>query len=105
MNIALYAMFALGCWICGFNFFVSFLRYPFYKLRGREHEYRWESGVPLLGSALVLFAIFTLREPIWIVVVGLAVAVTDTGGIHWLLATMLLHTLNDLCGRAAKTRH
>jgi hypothetical protein len=82
-----YAPFFAGAWISGWNFYVSFLRMPF--ARWRRREVRYESGAPLVGSLiLVWFAAWHRAEPGWFWA-SLAIAVLDTGGLHWVLGSVL----------------
>jgi len=49
--------FLVGAWICLFNFYLSFVRYPIHRLRGGSVEdFEWTSGIPMLGSLLVATA-------------------------------------------------
>jgi hypothetical protein len=83
-------LFALGALISCLNFYASFLRYPVHRLRGGTREnYRWSSGLPLIGS-LALWASIPLllhRQPWPWVAFGLSLL--DTGGLHWFAGTML----------------
>lgn len=79
-----YVLLAFGCILSLVNFYLSFLRYPVHRLRGRAaDDYRWISGYPLVGS-LVVFAClpFVYHVPLlfW---VGVGCAALDTGGLHW----------------------
>jgi hypothetical protein len=84
-----YILFALGALISCLNFYLSFLRYPLYRLLGRE--YRWESGLPLFGSLFLVVAVVLLRESPGFFWGGLALALLDTGGLHWFLAVIIWH--------------
>ncbi|HMS17085.1 MAG TPA: hypothetical protein PKA37_09625 [Planctomycetota bacterium] len=82
-----------GGWACLLNLYLSFLRYPLHRARGRSPEsFRWVSGFPLIGSMAVVLA-----WTIWIrhqdsprldVAVWL-IAILDTGGIHWLVGVLI----------------
>lgn len=80
-----------GC-ICLLNFYLSILRYPLHRARGRSQDsYRWVSGVPLLGSlALVIGWAFWTRHQgsRSLDVAAWSIALLDTGGIHWFVAAM-----------------
>ena len=81
-----YGAFFATAWVCLFNFFLSFIRMPWNRWRGRD--VRWSSGVPLFGSAFLLwFAIWHSDSPIWFWS-SIAIALLDTGGLHWFASTM-----------------
>jgi len=89
MAIAGIVLFGLGTFITLLNVYLSFLRYPIHHVRGGTREdYRWVSGVPLVGSLLLWLSIPLLP---WVGLRWFAVAISlfDTGGIHWFAATML----------------
>lgn len=82
-----YAPFFGGAWVSGWNFYLSFVRMPLARWRGREVH--WVSGVPLVGSlVLALFAAWHWSEPGWFCA-SVAFAALDTGGLHWFLGTVL----------------
>jgi hypothetical protein len=103
--IAIYSLLpALGAFICALNFYLTFLRRPLYRLRGREAEYRNVSGFPLIGSFLLLFGMFSsyanvhfggpkghldIHMPFWARIGGLVLAALDTGGLHWFIASQI----------------
>ena len=96
MQIVAYVLLVLGGLLCVLNFYLSFLRYPVYRLRGRQSEYRWASGIPLIGSALVVVALLILREPFVVVTIGVLTAAIDTGGLHWFIGTMVYMGVREL---------
>jgi len=82
--------FVLGALVCLTNFYLSFLRYPFHRLRGLPKEsYRWISGIPLLGSVFVGLALLDLHPLPGMLPAAIALIVIDTGGIHWFVGTMV----------------
>ena len=88
MSIFLSTLFWLGAFICVVNFYLSFLRYRIFLLRGgRKSEYKWTSGTPLIGSLFVLVGL--TPETRWILIAGLILILIDTGGLHWFLGSML----------------
>jgi len=105
LGIAIYSFLpALGAFICALNFYLSFLRRALYRLRGREAGYRYVSGFPLIGSALLLYCLFSsyadqhvsgpkghfdIHIPFWVRVAGVILAVLDTGGFHWFIASQI----------------
>jgi hypothetical protein len=82
------ALLILGVLVCALNFYLSFVRYPLHLLRGNPGQYRHVSGLPVLGSVLVVAALLMTRLPGWAVTLGIASAVLDTGGLHWFAAVM-----------------
>lgn len=93
MRALSYVLLGLGGAICAFNFYLSVLRYPLCALRGRAGEYRWMSGLPLVGSALVVLSLVLAQLPSWAVLGGATLAALDTGGIHWFAGVMAWQTL------------
>ena len=92
MKILAHILFYLGGYFCGLNFYLSFLRYPLYRVCGGEKdEYQWVSGAPLVGSLLVGISLISLHKITWMLVLGLILIVLDTGGLHWSLGTMFYH--------------
>ncbi|HVK17561.1 MAG TPA: hypothetical protein VM533_11490 [Fimbriiglobus sp.] len=69
------------------NFYLSFLREPLCRLRSRP--YRFVSGLPLIGSILLVpFAAFHYDSPL---LLGLSVLFLclDTGGVVWLAVVVV----------------
>lgn len=84
----------LGGAISVFNFYLSWLRYPLYRLCGGKHEsYRFVSGIPLFGSLLLwIVAPFLRSEPVWMWS-ALLVSVFDMLGLHVLAIVLLIAAL------------
>ncbi len=82
-----WVLFTSGGLICALNAYLSWVRYPLHRARGRSAaSFRWASGVPLVGSALVLGAwAVTLRslESAWINATAVALLLADSGGPLW----------------------
>ena len=94
MEIIAYILFGLGGFFCLLNFYLSFLRYPIYRLlRGDKKQYKWISGAPILGSLFVGIGLLSLYETKWILILGLALISIDTGGLHWFLVTMFYYAV------------
>ncbi len=94
MEIIAYVLFGLGGFFCLLNFYLSFLRYPIYRLAGGgKQEYKWVSGAPALGSLFVGFSLIPHYETKWMLILGLALILVDTGGLHWFLATMFYYVV------------
>jgi hypothetical protein len=92
MEIIPYVLFCLGGFFCLLNFYLSFVRYPVYRLAGgSRQEYKWVSGAPVLGSLFVGLSLISLYETNWMVISGVAFILMDTGGLHWFLATMFYY--------------
>lgn len=87
-----WVLFVFGTLISLGNFYTSCLRYPIFRMRGGDRaDYRWVSGIPLLGSAALfiaalLFGYAGLTAACWL---ALLIAVFDTAGLHWFAVVML----------------
>jgi hypothetical protein len=104
VKIVAFSFFGAGAFLCALNFYLSFLRYPLYCVRGRKGEYRYVSGAPLFGSFLVVVFLIRpemLQLPRWARFAGLALAALDTGGLHWFIGTMAWQAIKE----AAASRH
>ena len=82
-----WVLFIVGSLICCLNFYLSFLRYPLYKLCG--WEYRWVSGCPAIGSLMLVIAVVLLQESPLLFWAGIVIALLDTGGLHWFAGVMI----------------
>jgi hypothetical protein len=92
MSVVAYIFFCLGGLICVVNFYLSFLRYPFYRLTGGDKEnYRWVSGIPVFGSIFVVISLVFLYKIKWALISGMVFIAADTGGFHWFLGTMFYY--------------
>ncbi len=90
-----WALLVVGGFLCALNAYLSWLRFPLYRLRGGlPGDYRWVSGIPLFGSLLVFFAwvgqvrhedSIGLNALVWTLVA------IDTGGLHWFLISLAYH--------------
>ena len=81
-----YLLLGFGCFLSLLNFYLSFLRYPVFRLRGGETaDYRWMSGYPLVGSILVLVCLPFVFDNAWLFWFGAICSTLDTGGLHWFL--------------------
>jgi len=71
------------------NFYLSFVAGFLYRHRNGSLEgFRFVSGIPLLGSLLVLFASILGFGAIGTAISGIAIVALDSGGLPWfLLAT------------------
>ena len=87
LDVIAYILFAIGAFVCCLNFYLSFLRFPFCKLLGRE--YKWSSGIPVFGSLFLVIAVVMFHESPALFWSGIAVAILDTGGLHWFAGVML----------------
>jgi hypothetical protein len=91
-DVATIAALTAGGAICLVNFYLSFLRRPLFVLRGgKKEDFRWSSGIPLIGSLIVVLTLVFARPDVWLMIPGAFLAAIDTGGIHWFLGTMLWH--------------
>ncbi len=82
-----YTLFAVGAYVCVVNIYLSFLRCPLHSLFGRECKH--VSGVPLVGSLLLIIAVAMLHEWPLLFWSGITLALFDTGGLHWFAGIML----------------
>ncbi|MEE9392374.1 MAG: hypothetical protein V3W41_07700 [Planctomycetota bacterium] len=84
----------IGGLFCSFNAYLSWLRYPLFRLLGgARDDYRWSSGIPVLGSLLVVLDwVGWLRHEYSVALDVLAIVLLaiDSGGIHWFLLVMVL---------------
>jgi hypothetical protein len=85
----------LGGGLCALNFHLSFLRYPLHRIRHPTEEYRFVSGIPLFGSAMVLAALIIGALPKWAVVAAWVLIAVDTGGIHWFIVVLAWAALRE----------
>ncbi len=94
MEIIAYMLFGLGGFFCLLNFYLSFLRYPIYRLSGGgKQEYKWVSGAPALGSLFVGLSLISPYVTNWMLISGVALILIDTGGLHWFLATIFYYVI------------
>ena len=93
-----------GSCICLVNLYLSILRYPLHRAAGRNRtSYRHVSVLPLVGSVAVVVAwTFWIRhqESLALDIAAWSIAILDTGGIHWFVASVTYHWLRDR-GRAS----
>jgi hypothetical protein len=86
-----WTLFTLAMALAALNFYLSFVRKPLARLLRRE--YRHVSGIPGVGTfLLILAALFLFQSEVfwW----GAAVvAVADTGGLPWFAGVMLWTSL------------
>ena len=65
-------------------------------LRGGTREsYRYVSGIPLFASLMVALSLPWGWGITWWRVAGLILIAIDTGGLHWLVISVTLHSLFD----------
>jgi hypothetical protein len=55
----------------------------------RRRESRTASGFPIVGSFMLVVALFIHPFPAWLRWMGIILALLDTGGIHWFLGTLI----------------
>jgi len=78
--------------IAALNFYLSWLRYPLYRWKGgREGEYRWMSGFPIIGNVLCVggWALGGASSAWW----PLVILAFDTAGFPWLFITIAWHAV------------
>ena len=98
MKIAGFVVLAVGGFICGLNFYLSYIRYLLFRLAGRRAEFRFISGVPIVGSLIVILSLVGFHLPRWAWIVGIALAALDTGGIHWFVGSVAWHEMKNAAG-------
>ena len=90
-----HALLAVGGLLCLTNFYLSFLRVPLLLRRGQpREEIRFVSGLPVLGSLLVLVALLLGLDGIERIAAW-SLLVIDTGGLHWFAFSMALDALHE----------
>lgn len=103
--ILAWALGLLGGFVCLLNFYLSFLRYPLFRLRGgRQEDWKWISGFPLVGSLFLAVAWFGwLREldSVTLDVLAWTLVVLDTGGIHWFILCVSIDAISSHKGEDA----
>jgi hypothetical protein len=83
-----YLLFGLGALVSLTNFYLSFLRYPLFVLRGRSRdEYQHISGFPMVGM-LVLFGLALTPASSSLSLAALLFMLIDTGNIPWFVVSM-----------------
>ena len=90
-------MFAAAIFAC-INFYYSFFRplWQFHVLRTPKEKYKHISGIPLIGSLLVLLGGIFSFGAMGTAIFGLIVYAIDTGGIIWfIINTWKDHSLWD----------
>lgn len=86
-----YLLLSLAAIIAGLNLYLSVIRGLIYWFQG--WQYRHVSGLPLLGSLLLVVALVVLEKSPSIWIIAIIVSLLDTGGAIWLLLTISWMTL------------
>jgi hypothetical protein len=86
LSILGHAAFALGALISLLNVYLSFIRVPLLRWRGQDQ--RFVSGVPLVGSFLLVVSAVLLWKVRWLALSALGLATLDTGGLHGFVGTL-----------------
>lgn len=85
-----YVILAVGILATCLNIYLSFFRYAIYKLKGGDKEnYKWVSGVPLIGSLFIWICTPLLMPYPILLWSALTLTIFDTGGIHWFIVSIL----------------
>ena len=82
-----YSAFALGALVSLLNFYLSWIRIPLLRFLGQSPA--WKSGLPLVGSLLLVVALILLWDERGSAVVAALFLAIDTGGPHWYLGGWL----------------
>ena len=76
----------LALLVAGLNFYLSFVRGALHERRkGSREGYRHVSGLPMIGTLLVVLGVFLGFGSIGSSVLGIVSVAADTGGSVWLL--------------------
>lgn len=82
--------FSFGALLCVTNFYLSNIRYPLHRWRGRPREtYHWISGIPLFGQVFVGLSLLQLRENPWVLWAGIVLMLFDTLGFHVFISSLI----------------
>jgi len=77
--------FICGAFICATNFYATFLKALFHRLRKLPNEsYKWDSPIPLLGTLFIALSLLCLYSASWILYLGIILMIFDTGGLLYL---------------------
>jgi len=78
-----YTLLVLGGLASITNFYLQVLRYPIHCLiHGKDKEYKWESGIPLVGGLSVLGFLF-IPKAIWLSILVFVLICIDFCGLHY----------------------
>jgi hypothetical protein len=93
IGIVLFCLGAIGTLA---NFWLSFLDYPLYRLRGGSPaDYRRMSGLPFFASGILWISMpFLSGQPAFMWAAFL-LSLFDTGGVHWMVADDLYRLWRD----------
>ncbi|MEM1084415.1 MAG: hypothetical protein AAGI48_09840 [Verrucomicrobiota bacterium] len=90
----------LGAVIGGLNFYLSFLRYPIYRLRGgQKKSYQFVSGVPGIGSLALFVGALLVPPSLPALVLLCGIALIDTGGLPWFFLALGVDAKKQRCTR------
>jgi len=103
MNALRFVLLAVGGFVCALNVYLSYIRYLLFRLAGRRAEYRFISGVPIVGSLAVIVTLVCFQFPGWALIVGIVLAALDTGGLHWFAGSMVWHAMKNASGSPSES--
>jgi hypothetical protein len=89
-----YSLLCIAGAIAVLNFYLSFVREPICRYRGRECQY--VSGFPFFGNLFLILALLILERTALVWALAIAVTVLDTGGIAWFVLTFVWMGLRSL---------
>ncbi len=95
-------LFVIGALVAGMNFYFCFLRYPIFRWRGgAESEYRHHSGIPVIGTIVLLCAawLFFRVERQELFYASLIVTGFDTTGPQWFPVSIVWNACRQLTHR------
>src|SRR3712207_41226 len=90
-----------GASVTAMNFYLSFVRCPLHRRINKGRQYKFSSGVPLIGSILLWVGAYLLLwvGALWLGFFALILSAFDTGGIHWFIVSLGYQWLIEI-GRA-----
>jgi len=87
MHFILYISITVGIILSVINFYISFLAKYIEKNK-------IGSGIPILGSLLLFISLFFIKNELIFYIITIFVLL-DTGGIHWLIASILYYKIRE----------
>jgi hypothetical protein len=94
MKTAAYILFFLGGIICLVNLYLSPGRYLIYRMSGKKQKkIQWVSGIPVFGSLFVAVSLIVLYGTTWVLISGILLIMSDSGGFHAFVGSLLYQKL------------
>lgn len=84
-----YALYAFAAFVCALNFYLSWVRYAFYRFRtGSARGYRHVSGIPVVGDVIVVGLALVPASPL-VSALTLVLIFLNSGSLFWLAVATL----------------